>query len=134
MATASTGWIIFQFSIRAHETLPLATFWFYRVYHENQSTEHFMSPTASKRKTSGCLQKLLISITGLKAGQSFMFCYISGAVRSQGQPLHFFVLPLFFSDHHLSPYFNIQLKKREVTTQKCSIAHLGGYSNFQCCQ
>lgn len=53
MATASTGWIILQFSIRAHETLPLATFWLFRVYHENQSTEHFMSPIALK--TSGYL-------------------------------------------------------------------------------
>lgn len=135
MATASTGWIILQFSIRAHETLPLATFWFFRVYHANQSTEHFMSPT--ELKTSGYLHSICKSFLSLsldwRLGE-----VVTLLVRSDPKPnfyialfCHSFFLNIILSHNFI---FNIQFKKKKVTTQKCSIAHLREHSNFQCCQ
>lgn len=138
MATASTGWIILQFSIRAHETLPLTTFWLFRVYHENQSTEHFMSPTALK--TSGYLHGTCKSFLFLwldwRLGEAS--CVVTLLAQSDPKPnfntalfCHCFFLNIILPHNFI---FNIQLFLKKVTTQKCSIAHLRGFSNFQCCQ
>lgn len=114
MATASTGWIILQFSIMAHETFPLATFWFFRVYHENQSTEHFMSPT--ELKTSGYLHSICKSFLSLsldwRLGE-----VVTLLVRSDPKPnfyialfCHSFFLNIILSHNFI---FNIQFKKKK---------------------
>lgn len=116
----------------------------FRGYHENQNNRTFHDPSEpnSPLKTSGyshgTCSSFLLPWLDPSLVEASCAVNTSGIIRSQTQPLNFFVLWVFFLLNTMSAHnfiFIIQLKKkRSNSMQKCSIAHLSGYSNFQCCQ